>query len=389
MANVQHKALGGRFLTLPVLVLMGLIGVAAYFLYIRFTAGIGAVANINDGYPWGIWVVFDIVIGTAIGCGGYAMALLTYIFNKGEYHPLVRPALLGGLFGYTLAGIAVLVDLGRWWQGYNIILPWYAQPNSVMFEVALCVAVYTTVLWIEFLPAFLEKFGLQVAKKKLERVMFFFVALGVLLPTMHQSSLGSLLLVLDTRISDLWFTGALPLLFLMSALLMGYTIVIWEGFFSNTALGGPNEDPILQKLSRVMLGVLVAFLALRVATITMRGGWSDLTENGIWAFFFFLEMGLYLVGGLMLAVKRTRRTAYLAALALLIAGSLYRVNAYLIGYEPVGNFSYFPAVGEIMITVGIFALEIVLYLFFVKKLPVLARPHGAHSDQGLAPHGQA
>ena len=141
------------------LVLAALVAIALYFLAERFLYGLGAVANINSGYPWGIWVVVDIVIGTAFGCGGFAMALLVYIFNRGEYHPLMRPALLGGLFGYTLAGCAVIFDLGRYWQAYNMLLPWYAQPNSVMFEVALCVMAYAVVLWIEFSPAFLERLG--------------------------------------------------------------------------------------------------------------------------------------------------------------------------------------------------------------------------------------
>ena len=125
----------------------------------RFLYGLGAVANINSGYPWGIWVVVDVIIGTAFGCGGFAMALLVYIFNRGQYHPLMRPALLSGLFGYTLGGFAVIFDLGRYWQAYNLLLPWYAQPNSVMFEVALCVMAYVVVLWIEFSPVFLERWA--------------------------------------------------------------------------------------------------------------------------------------------------------------------------------------------------------------------------------------
>ena len=148
-----------NLITPTTLVLAALVAIAFYFLLLRFLYGLGAVANINSGYPWGIWVVVDVIIGTAFGCGGFAMALLVYIFNRGEYHPLMRPALLSGLFGYTLGGFAVIFDLGRYWQAYNLLLPWYAQPNSVMFEVALCVMAYVVVLWIEFSPAFLERWA--------------------------------------------------------------------------------------------------------------------------------------------------------------------------------------------------------------------------------------
>src|SRR5664279_4788542 len=195
-----------KLITPMTLVLVALVLVGLYFLSLRFIYGMGAVTNMNQGYPLGIWVVVDIIIGTAFGCGGFAMALLVYIFNRGEYHPLIRPALLGGLFGYTLAGFAVLFDLGRYWQAYNLLLPWYAQSNSVMYEVALCVMAYVAVIWIEFSPAFPERWGLVGLRRSLERWMFVIIALGVLLPIMHQSSLGSLLLVKGSKLSPLWFT---------------------------------------------------------------------------------------------------------------------------------------------------------------------------------------
>ncbi len=162
------------------------------------------------------------MIGSAFACGGFSVAMLVYIFNKGEYHPLVRPALLASLFGYTLAGAAVIFDLGRWWNVWNIFWPWSANPNSVMFEVAVCITLYIVVMWIEFSPAFLEKFGMKDVKRKLNKMLFFFIALGVLLPMMHQSSLGTLLVVLGPQVHPLWQTPVLPLLFLLTAIIMGY-----------------------------------------------------------------------------------------------------------------------------------------------------------------------
>ena len=199
MTAITHRPLGGRIATKPFLILGLFLLIAAYFILRRFLFGMGDVSNMNNGYPIGTWVVLDVVIGTAFGCGGFAMALLVYIFNRKVYHPLMRPALLGGVFGYTLAGLAVMIDLGRYWNAFNLLLPWYAQPNSVIFEVALCVMAYITVLWLEFWPAFLERmpsefkqrFRLDRLQAFLKRYMYVLIALGVLLPTMHQSSLGS------------------------------------------------------------------------------------------------------------------------------------------------------------------------------------------------------
>ncbi|CAG1012837.1 partial putative Ni/Fe-hydrogenase 2 b-type cytochrome subunit, partial [Burkholderiaceae bacterium] len=226
------RAIGGPLVTPFTLTLAALSLAAAVILGIRMFYGLGAVTNINDGYPWGVWIVYDVFVGTAFACGGYAMALLVYVFNKGEYHPLVRPALLASLFGYTLASVSILFDLGRWWNFWHVFFPTYAQPASVMFEVALCVTAYVLVMWIEFAPAVMDRWpGL---KKKLSKLLFFFIALGVLLPTMHQSSLGSLLLVYGYQVHPLWQSGVLlPLIYLMTSIMLGFSAVIFEATLSS------------------------------------------------------------------------------------------------------------------------------------------------------------
>jgi Ni/Fe-hydrogenase subunit HybB-like protein len=208
----EREPVGGKLFTLPFLICLVAAGIAAVILVKRYTQGIGAVSNMNDGYAWGIWVTYDIVVGTAFACGGFAVALLVYILNRGQYHPLVRPALLASLLGYTLAGVSILIDVGRYWQGYNILLPKYMNFNSVMLEVALCVSAYIGVLWIEFSPTFMEGWGAKSAARKVNKFMFVFIALGVLLPTMHQSSLGSLMIISGHKLSPLWQTNLLPLL---------------------------------------------------------------------------------------------------------------------------------------------------------------------------------
>ncbi|MDT8387438.1 MAG: Ni/Fe-hydrogenase cytochrome b subunit [Thiogranum sp.] len=374
-----HAPIAGRLLTKPFLVLALLFMLAVAILLARFIFGLGAVTNINDGYPWGIWIVIDVMIGTAIGCAGYAVALLVYLFNRGEYHPLIRSALMAGLFGYTLAGIAVIFDLGRYWQFYTLLLPWYVQLNSVMLEVAWCVMAYVVVLWIEFTPTFLERLGWHNIREKLSKVLFFFIALGILLPTMHQSSLGTMAVVAGHQISPLWQTQLLPALFLISALLMGYAIVPFEAILASLGLHQPLETPLLAKISAVALGVALFFLALRFGDLIWRDALGLALAGDVQALMFWIESALFIVPVLLLATRSMRtnpRLIFLAAISLLLAGSLYRINTYIIGYQPTTGaaWSYFPSVPEIMVTVGIFALEVMLYLVFVKYLPVL---HGA------------
>ncbi len=369
-----------RILTPTTLVLATLVAIAAFFIAQRFMYGLGAVTNINPGYPWGIWVVVDIVIGTAFGCGGFALALIVYILNKGEYHPMVRPALLGGLFGYTLAGIAVIVDLGRYWQFYNLLLPWYAQPNSVMFEVALCVMVYVIVLWIEFSPAFMERFGFKKLKATLQRYMWLFIALGVLLPTMHQSSLGSVLLVMGTKLSHLWFTPWLPVLFVTSALAMGYAVVMFEAIVVSKTFRLDSEQPLITRLSRFVGLLMAGWLALRWIDLVVAGNAGLAFAFDLKATMFWIENLLLVFAVVVLLTPQLRadeRMSFVAATALLLGGALYRLDSYLVGLQPVGNWSYFPSVSEIMVSIGIIAFEILLYLVFVKTLPVLPARHGA------------
>jgi Ni/Fe-hydrogenase subunit HybB-like protein len=317
------------------------------------------------------------MIGTAFGCAGYAIALLVYVLNRGEYHPLVRPAMMAGLFGYTLAGAAVIVDLGRYWQVYTLLLPWYAQLNSVMLEVAWCVMAYIVVLAIEFSPAVLERFGLTDLRQKLSKVLFVIIAVGILLPTMHQSSLGTLLVVLGYKLSPLWQTQLLPVLFLVTALLMGFAIVPFEAILAARGFRRPIETRLLGKLSGITALLLAGYLVVRFADLIVRGQLGAAFAANLETGMFWLENALFVLALVLLARPAYRtnpRMMFIAAAVLLVAGSIYRINAYLVGYHPAGGgWNYFPSVTEILVTVGMFSIEILLYLLFVKQLPVLPR----------------
>jgi Ni/Fe-hydrogenase subunit HybB-like protein len=393
MTTITHRPLGGKIVTKPFLILGLFLLIAAYFILRRFLFGMGDVSNMNNGFPIGTWVVLDVVIGTAFGCGGFAMALLIYIFNRKVYHPLMRPALLGGVFGYTLAGLAVMIDLGRYWNAFNLLLPWYAQPNSVIFEVALCVMAYITVLWLEFWPAFLERmpaefkqrYRLDKLQAFLKRYMYVLIALGVLLPTMHQSSLGSVLLILGYKLSPLWNTTWLPLLFLISALAMGYGVVMMEATLVQRTFKTPSEVALFARLSRVVAGLLAGFLVLRWGDLAFRGHLGLVFAGDRDGNLFLIETALFLAPIFVLLSHRraSQRWQFLAAVGLLAGGSLYRLNSYLMAVQPGNGWTYFPSAPELLITIGVICLEIMLYLLFIKTLPVLhgstAKSHGRPS----------
>jgi Ni/Fe-hydrogenase subunit HybB-like protein len=379
MADHAHahapRPLGGSLLT-PFTLLLGVLSaIAAVILLYRFFYGLGAVTNLNDGYPWGIWIAYDVVVGSAFACGGYSMAHLVYIFNKGQYHPLVRPALLASLFGYTLAGVSVIFDLGRWWNFWHIFWPGYAQVNSVMFEVAVCISAYIVVMWIEFSPTFLEKLGMKDVKQKLNKLLFFFIALGVLLPSMHQSSLGSLLVIFGQQIHPLWQSGMLlPVIYLMTAILLGFAVVIFEATLSSTGFGRPLETKVLTPLSKIMYWLLAAYVVVRVLDLVIRGALGTAFAATWQAFWFWVEMACFIVPLATLASENARRSAsklFVGAVLLMLGGMLLRINGFLVGYMTGEGWNYFPSLAELMVTVGIIAFEILAYIVIVRKYPVL------------------
>jgi len=374
----KPQPLGGKILTKPFMVLSVFAAIALVILIARFVFGLGAVTNMNNGYPMGLWIVFDLVIGTAFACGGYALALVVYIVNKGEYHSLVRPALLTSVIGYSMGGMAVIVDLGRYWQAYTIFLPWHANLNSVMFELALCVALYTTVLWIEFSPSIFEKFKSRKALRIVNKVLFVFIALGVLLPTMHQSSMGSMLISLGTKLSPLWQTDLLPLLFLLSALSTGFSIVIFEASLSSLGFWRPLETSLLTRLAGIIRWVLAAYIIIRLADIIARGQLGLALAGDLQGNMFLLDMALFIIPLAILSSEKFRadpQVLFVAAVSMLLAGMMYRFNAFLIGYNPPAGYTYFPSVTEILVSVGMVCIHVMAFLFFVKKFPVLSPHH--------------
>ena len=398
---MNHPAIpvGGRIWTKPFKVLLVLFLISGALLLWRFAAGLGAVTALNDGYPWGLWIAYDVVVGTALACGGYAVAILLYVLNRGKYHPLIRPAILTSALGYSLAGFAVLIDVGRWWNLFKVPISfWHWNLNSILLEVALCIMAYMVVLWIELSPALLERWARgpggrmhRVASRLspvIEKSLVWIIALGLLLPTMHQSSLGSLMILAGQKVHPLWQTPLLPLLFLVSCIAMGYGVVVMESSLSTTIFNRPKETGMLAALSGAMIVVLLLYVVVRVVDLAVRGRLGLIAAFDKFSYLFLLEMLLFLLPAFMLLWRRRLRDpAYLfrAAMLIIIAGALYRFSTYLLAYSPtIGNWSYFPAVPELLVTVGLVAFEVLAYILIVKEFPILAGLPARAETQGAA-----
>lgn len=386
MILVSARPIGSLAISRPLKVLAVVAAAGIVAILWRFATGLGASTALNDGYPWGIWIAFDVVTGTALACGGYAVALLVYIFNKGQYHPLVRPAIVASALGYTLAAVSVALDLGRPWLIWKIPLYfWNWNLDSALLEVALCITTYVFVLWIELMPAALEKWRTarttwlrtfaERATPVLDRLLPFVIALGILLPTLHQSSLGTLMMLTGPRLHPLWQTWMLPFLFLMSCVAMGYAVVVLEAMLSHHMLGRKLETDMLARLARIIVPLQGAWIGLRLYDLLVRDELGLAFTPSPYAALFWLEIALFAVPAFLLA-SRTRATQpvtlFRAAFLLAFAGALYRFDTFLVAFQPGEHWSYFPSFGEITITAGLVAMEILAYVAIIHYFPIMS-----------------
>jgi len=382
---LEQRPMGGRLWTPTFFTLSVVFLLTVPLIVWRFLAGLGAVTALSDGYPWGLWIAFDVVIGTALASGGFAVALLVFALNRWRYHPLVRQALLTAALGYTIAVVSLIVDVGRPWNFWKVPISfgdW--NLDSALLEVALCVAAYTIVLWLEATPILFERWELsdsprlQHLGKRATRVLYVVLPVllvaGVILPMMHQSSLGTLMVLTGHKLHPLWQTPMLPLLFLLSTFAMGIGAVTLESSLSNREFDRPQETPILRPLMRIGAFALVAWVVVRLLDVTVRGVLSEAFAFDMHGLLFWVEILLFLLPAAFILSRR--RSAPLGRLfrvgvLMLVAGSLYRFDAFLVAFDPGPGWNYFPSLGEVTITIGLVAGEILIYLFLVRRFPVL------------------
>jgi Ni/Fe-hydrogenase subunit HybB-like protein len=368
-----------------------LIVILAGIAYIRYTRGLGAVTHLSDTFPWGLWIGFDLLCGVGLAAGGFAVTATVHILHLKDFKPIVRPTVLTAFLGYLLVIAALLVDLGRPWNIWHPIIMW--NPHSVMFEVGWCVMLYTTVLSLEFAPVVIEpfrqRFKLDWMLKILTTLTPVLVILGVILSTLHQSSLGSLFLILPEKMHPLWYTPMLPVLFFLSALAAGIAMTVCESWFSKRAFGKPIETHLLSRLSRVSVVVLALYLVLRLRDLASRDALSTIFPLTKASAMFLVEVGLgVFVPMVLLAFERFRRSPKrLAAVqGLVVLGFIFhRLNVCVTSVEAATGRTYIPSIPEFFVSAGLIAVGMTIFVLACRYLPVFPEGPVAETEKKIQP----
>ncbi len=385
-----------KFFT-PIVILVACIAVVGIvFVLARLIFGIGAVTNLSNQFPWGIWIGIDVAAGVALAAGGFTTAALGHIMHKEEYHVIVRPALLTATLGYTFVAMSVAIDLGRYYFIWHPLIMW--NGNSVLFEVGICVMIYLSVLYIEFLPivterfigrvnlpGFLKRFNnpvdklLRILDKALDKTMFIFIIAGVVLSCLHQSSLGTLMVIAGPKIHPLWQTPVAPLLFLLSAISVGFPMVIFESLITSKSFGLKPETHILSNLARMVAPILGIYLAFKIGDMVIRQSFVHLNEFSVPAVMFTIELVLGIIVPLriFMSPKLVKSPAglFIGAALVIFGVLLNRINTFITAYTPPYQMTtYFPSIGEIMVTLGFISLEILLFRVAVMIFPIVSVP---------------
>jgi Ni/Fe-hydrogenase subunit HybB-like protein len=349
-----------------------LVAVGAVVLLRRYLYGLGAVTNLSDTYPWGLWIGFDVLCGVGLAAGGFTITTLVYVFNARRFKPILRPTILTAFLGYSLVIVALLADLGRPWNLWRPIVLW--NPRSVMFEVAWCVMLYTTVLALEFSSLVFEKLGWTRALRVQQSVTLPLVIAGALLSTLHQSSLGSLYLIAPGKLHALWYTPLLPVLFFLSALAVGLAMVIVESRLSSRAFGRALELPLLAEVGRVLVAALAFYGVVRVYDLARRGVVGTAFQPSAEAGFFWLEfLGGVLLPMVLLAIPALRirpGALYGSALLAVMGFVVQRLNVSITGFESALGGVYVPAWSELAVTLMLVALGFGVFGLAVRYLRV-------------------
>jgi Ni/Fe-hydrogenase subunit HybB-like protein len=359
------------------LVFLFLMAAGLYATFIRFTQGLGASTHLSDQFPWGIWISFDVLCGVMLAAGGFTLTATVHILNIKRMHSIIRPTILTAFLGYVLVCVALMYDLGK---PYNIWHPLIMRnPHSVMFEVAYCVMLYTTVLALEFSPIVLERFNLQKPLKVVRAILIPLVICGVILSTLHQSSLGTLYLIVPEKLHPFWYSPLLPVFFFLSAIAVGLAMTIFESSMSSKHFGLQLELPVLQELGRVLVVVLGIYGILRFEDLANRGALRLALHPGYEMYLFWLEMSLAILLPLLLLLQPKVRSSptglYWSAVLVVLGFITNRMNVSITGFEGSTGVRYFPKWSELAVTGMIIGVGFALFGLAVKYLPIFPKEH--------------
>ncbi|MFZ5518942.1 MAG: NrfD/PsrC family molybdoenzyme membrane anchor subunit [Candidatus Zhuqueibacterota bacterium] len=372
MPNKQDKLIGNGSIILIVLIALGLI-----VALIRYFFGLGAISNLSDAYPWGIWISFDLLCGVALAAGAFVTAAAVHIFGGETMKPLLRPAILTGFLGYVLVVLALLVDLGQYQRIWHLLIFW--NLHSPLFEVGWCVMTYTTVLALEFVPIVLERYKLKTPLKFFKKISIGLIIAGIVLSTMHQSSLGTMFLIMPEKLHALWHTPFIPVLFLTSAIAVGIAMVIFESTISTRVFKRESETAAQGKLALGLPWVLGLYFIMKIADLAAQGELGLIVEGSKASYLFMLELiiGVIIPFFIFLSksVRKSTKAMFNGSLFVIAGLILNRFNVSLFSIKAPEQAWYFPHLMEILITTGIVSAGIFAYYLIARHFPVFAEEH--------------
>jgi Ni/Fe-hydrogenase subunit HybB-like protein len=345
----------------------------------RLLFGLGASTNLNDLWPWGFWITFDVLGGVAMAAGGFIIAGAVYILNWKKYKIIVRSAILNAFFGYLLAAISITLDIGRSFRIWHPMVMW--QINSIMFIVAIHVVLYTSTLATESSPMLFEKLGWKRAFTTVNKIMVPVVLFGVLLSTLHQSSLGAVYLIIPTKLSPLWYSKFLPYMFLISAVMMGLSMVSFETILSTRVFKHNAPVEVLQGLARGTLIVGSIYLAARVFDVARVGGIGTAFNGSFMSNLWLLEIVVGVALPVILLSLRSTRTninrIFVVNILVILGVMLNRMNVGIFGlseYASRAGADYFPSWMELVVTAAMVAFAILGFKVCAKYLNLFPEP---------------
>lgn len=359
-------------------------GLAAAVAVMRFLYGLGPATHLSDAYPWGMWIGFDVMAGVALAAGGFIVTAAVYIFKLDRFHAVVRPVVLTAFLGYVAVVIGLLFDLGLPWNIWHMIVFW--NPRSALFEVGWCVMLYLTVLALEFFPVPAEEFGaLARVRRVLLKARLPLVIAGIGLSTLHQSSLGSLFLIMPYHLHPLWYSPLLPVLFLASAIGLGLMMVMFESHFTAYVYRRRPETEVLAALGGAARWVLLGYLALRLSDLAARGQLGHLWGAGWQVKMFWFEIAVMaVVPAALLFLPKTRnsRAGQWTVAALGVFGVvLNRINVGGLVHVGRGKELYVPAWTEFAISAGVVSAATLAFLYLVERFRIWEeRPADPEAD---------
>jgi len=371
-------------------VVAGIIVVIGLILTVlRFTGGLAAVTNLSDYNPWGIWIGFDLLVGVALAAGGYVTSAAVYLFGMKKFHSAVRPAILTGFLGYALVVLALHYDVGQPWR---LPYPFIIQQGttSVLFEVGACVALYLTVLFLEFSPAALEWLGISKLRNLIHKLTLVLTIFGVILSTLHQSSLGALFMIAPSKLHPLWYSSYIPIYFFITSVIAGLSMVIFEGTLSHRYLSEHMDEDHVNESDHIVLGfgkaaswVLAGYFAIKVAGISIENQWHLLsTGYGLWFLvellgFVALPCFLYAVGVRDKNLTLIRWTAAWTVIGIIV--NRFNICLVAFNYHLPSSERYFPHWMEIAISIFLVTLGLIAFKFIATRMPIFYK-HPDYED---------